>query len=1116
MRRTLALVLLAASAAVAADDPPEMIDGVARIAGTDRPAARVTLHVGRPGEPDLAVVTDEGGRFAALAPDNVLAFRRDGQQGPQFEAEAEAPGRWTWEPADTFPFPNSNDAARKQIGEALRRPAPTTWRGGGAAATLRLECPPFGEVEVLVRGPDGAAVADRPVQVVPVWMPGEMRGFAEAVFRGRTDASGRFRMRWFDGMRRLRVIVPGVGFGSTPPFEVTPGAVTRLETPPLARFGAIAGRLDPALAKPGTQVRLDEQPIPPASCDAEGRFELRDVPPGEHTLRVSRDGRSVPHRQAAARVAPGATVAGVAIEAPEPAPPGAAPKPRLIGGPPRNGPDGKPEEVTWIEGTTRDAAGRPVAKAEVFVRTGYHGGIRMYEEVRKTTSDDRGHYEIRGPVRNFVEPLIVVAHVEGRPPAVATAPGRSARNDRAAALDLTFADRGGSARVAVLKEGRPLAGAGVGLAFEGAAFALSDLSYVGAARGPERAELDAIVSPTAQTGADGVAHFAGLLPGLYDVLAIDSPEPGGVRAMAWTRQGGMAYGRARGLGVAAGREASTALAVAPEDGAVRFLVLRPDGRPVTGQSVSFQFGPAGNVRSGGMLRLDDKGVGEHAFYGPGVWSVVIRFRDTELKSFPAYEEPFYEAEAMVPVSSALRLDEPIRMVGIRRERGSLRVRLLDPDGRPARGAIEVAAFMGRADFAASADARGEVRFEAMPSKAYPLRAFLEGPPPVAMTGPWPDDAALRGPYAIVPAAEGTVTAGREAVVEMRAKAVGYVRGTLHPAPGRKPSDYVVATDHDHRLLRQDSRVDPDTGQFLVGPVFAGPARLRVLLKRTAAAYPEAGSKAIEVLAGAVTHADVTADDAKAPGHPGGRQAMLGMGGLSVLETDPEKTPVTVVQAGGTSPAFAAQALLFVPEYTPPISSAIAGADGRLSWRGLWVTGDPADRGKEGNVDRPTMVISLPGSAGATILPLEPGRPTRAELPAPVAAEGRVTVGGRAIAGGGAGVRVVAAHKGRGAARRRPGRRGDDDARRSLHPARSDARPLPRPGGARRHLGLARRRPHRRPGPGPAPAGARYPRARRDRDPRGRRHRRPPARRRLPDPGPARRPPRLALADDVPH
>ena len=294
-----------------------------------------------------------------------------------------------------------------------------------------------------------------------------MHGFGEARFDGRTDTAGRFRMRWFDGQRRLRVMVPGVGFGSTPPFEITVGSVTRLETPPLARFGTIAGRLAPELAKPGTEVGLDRQAIH-APCDAEGRFELSDVIPGEHTLRISRNGQGVAHQQAMARAVPGARTEGVVIRAPEPMPPGLPNGQGLqFGRPPRNGPNGRLEEDIWIEGTVRDAAGKPVAKAVVFARSTYHGGIRMYEEIRKATSDDRGHYEVRGPLRGWIGTLAVVAHVAGRPPVVSTAPARPMQNDRPATLDLTLADRGGSARIAVLKEGKPLAGAGVGLCSKG-------------------------------------------------------------------------------------------------------------------------------------------------------------------------------------------------------------------------------------------------------------------------------------------------------------------------------------------------------------------------------------------------------------------------------------------------------------------------------------------------------------------------------------------------------------------------------------------------------------------------------------------------------------------------
>jgi hypothetical protein len=356
------------------------------------------------------------------------------------------------------------------------------------------------------------------------------------------------------------------------------------------------------------------------------------------------------------------------------------------------------------------------------------------------------------------------------------------------------------------------------------------------------------------------------------------------------------------------------------------------------------------------------------------------------------------------------------MVGARRERGSLRVRLLDADGRPAPGAVAIDGFMGRPDFAASTDAQGEVRFEGMPSKEYRLRGFLEAqaPPTIPGSGPWPEDAALRGPYAIAPGTAATVTSGRETFVEIGARSVGYLGGTLRPASGRKPSDYVIFADHDAQQLREDSRVDPDTGRYLVGPVLAGPTTLRVRLKSRVGPYPEAGTRAVAIVPGEVTPMDVSAEDIKAPERPAAdRQMMLGMGGISVLEGGPEGTPVTVVQADGTTPAFAAQALLYVPGQPQPVSMGLAGADGRLVWRGLWVAVDPAARGRDGNVDRPTLVVSLPGSTGATILPLEPGRATRLVLPAPVAAEGTVSLGGRPIAGGGGRIRVVAAHEGRG-------------------------------------------------------------------------------------------------------
>jgi hypothetical protein len=59
-----------------------------------------------------------------------------------------------------------------------------------------------------------------------------------------------------------------------------------------------------------------------------------------------------------------------------------------------------------------------------------------------------------------------------------------------------------------------------------------------------------------------------------------------------------------------------------------------------------------------------------------------------------------------------------------------------------------------------------------------------------------------------------------------------------------------------------------------------------------------------------------------------------------------------------------------------------------------VTVKPAEKARE----RPTLVASLPGSTGATILRLKPGRALRVVPLAPVAAPGTITLGGLTIAG----------------------------------------------------------------------------------------------------------------------
>ncbi|SIO61110.1 Carboxypeptidase regulatory-like domain-containing protein [Singulisphaera sp. GP187] len=978
--------LLLAIPAVAVDEPLGTIEGVARFAGTDRPAAGLTLHVIEQTDPRFAVVVDGQGRFRSPAPSGWSVPQPDGVATPCW-AVAEPAGRWQVEPIDSPPFPLPPEPLRQSVAQGLARHVKASWKKG----ILRVECPEPGEVDVLVRGPDGKPLPDRPVRVVPDAAAFQSFGPANARFAGRTDAAGRFRMRWFEGTRQLWVTVPGEGSGSSPMFEVAAGKTVTVETSPLARFGSIAGRLAPKLAGPGVNVVLDPKTQKPTPCDEDGRFEVREIPPGRYVLRLTKGNEGVRAGQVTVWVAPGGKVEGLVVdEIPPPTPEEVEQQKKLLQH--LNGRRGKNDkDELWVEGTVRDTSGRPLAGADVFVRTAFHGGMRMYEDVRQASTDARGHYAISGPVHGFVEGLVVVAKAKGRPPAVANAEARSTRNDRPSKLDLTLADSGGSASVTVLKDDKPLSGANVRLEAEGGANIHFGFGWASGTEGPALAALDAILGPTAATDRDGVAHFGDLLPGLYAAYA---------------------HAEAHGVAVSPGREAKVTLATAPVEHVARFLVVRPDGRPVTDQDVSLQFGRGGQTNWSSSMKLNGEGAGERSFESAGLWTVVVRFRDAPINSFPIHEAPYDEAEALVPVSPTLGAVEPIRLVGVRRERqtGSLLVRLLDVDGRPARGVV------GFDGSISSTDERGEIRFKGLPGRKLFVAGHLNGPtpPPWSTAGPMPADDALRGRFALVPAAEVAVVPGREATLELRARPLGYVRGTLKPADGRWAADYGVFPQYDRRVLEPSWRYDPATGDFLAGPFPSGPATLQLFEKMPDGTQRNCGRPVVEVVAGEVVHVELKPGEPEAADRSAAkRQTMLGMGGITVNPGAPEAAPLTVFLPDGTTPAFAAQAILYEPGQEQPTAHGISDASGHLTWRGMWRFGNADDPPKAGLVEKPTLVVSLPGRHGAAIVPLEEGAARRVVLPPTIEAEGTVKLGGRAPRVDGSLVRVVAAHQGRG-------------------------------------------------------------------------------------------------------
>jgi hypothetical protein len=134
-----------------------------------------------------------------------------------------------------------------------------------------------------------------------------------------------------------------------------------------------------------------------------------------------------------------------------------------------------------------------------------------------------------------------------------------------------------------------------------------------------------------------------------------------------------------------------------------------------------------------------------------------------------------------------------------------------------------------------------------------------------------------------------------------------------------------------------------------------------------------------------------------------------LGELSVLEGDPGAVVGSVVLADGMTPAFAAQSLLFAPGEAQPVASGVSDAAGRITCRGRWISGNPVSPGRDGQVERPSAVVRLPGQNVAVVLATAPDRLARAVLPPPLAAEGRGTFGGRPVDGRNARMRVVAAY-----------------------------------------------------------------------------------------------------------
>ena len=644
-----------------------------------------------------------------------------------------------------------------------------------------------GDVELVIRDPEGRPVANRMVRVVD-FAPFPYGGTNPPKMREiMTDAEGRVRAPVEIGLRRLNIRVAGVGFGGTGLFEVRESQIARPDLPRLARFARVEGKVDRALLQPGLHVDVSHSVIPQprpddvsVPCDVDGRFVFAEVIPGELHLRLFQDKRQVAVGRIPLFAEPGQPRRDVVLGPPQPRDPAQEREQKATLD--RLNWNKSKEEITWVEGTVRNTRGVPLESAEVIVKGVYYGGIRNYSDLRTTRTDTKGHYQIRGPHANFQDSFTVVVRSPGRAPLLAYArgPGWDDAGPRGP-LDLTVPDHGGVLTVRVLKDGKPAANVPIALHERGL------VERIWSRGTGDQQTLQKLFNPVERTDKEGVARFTDLYPCCYQLRA--SEDGSGLGVFPIPANEGVARAVVPVVPVVAGEELSITVTLHHEPASATLQALRPDGTPPGHRGITFLFGLR-ETSAASSMDFDANGIGTHRFTDSGLWAVGLYFRETASPGMPTNWEPFYEGSALLPISPGYTLEAPVKLTCDPHPPGSIQARLIGLDGKPARGTILLVtgygADQGAIDRAASTDLEGVARFMDLTSGSYRIRGSMEAYPPPYLPlghGPLPDDATLRD-QVVFPAEEVKVRSGTETRVQLQPVKAGYARGGSRRLPAR--------------------------------------------------------------------------------------------------------------------------------------------------------------------------------------------------------------------------------------------------------------------------------------------------------------------------------------------
>lgn len=365
---------------------------------------------------------------------------------------------------------------------------------------------PVGTLELTVRDLHGEPLKRANIEIFPL-LDNPFQTKTPSV-QAKTDERGVARFFCPAGVQSCRLVAHGVGYAILGTFEVLEEKTTRLTAPLLLPFAVVEGTVPAEARKDGTTVRMLGLHNDSTEWDAKGRFVFRNVPCGQHGLKVYAGDKDLDW-EAFVKVAPGQRVQARFLQREVPKHQGDQPA-----SPARAAPKEKPGKTVWASGHVRDENGRPVSGATVFAIASFHGGIRMYETIQSVRTDGEGRYRIEGDENLSMLSVRFVAHKTGQLPAFRSQP-RSADTP----CDLILPARGGKLEVTVVENKKPRAGVSVQLSVN-AGPGLYNSHYVGSAHGPDRDRLTELLYPVATTDADGMARFSHLLPGIYTIHAV--------------------------------------------------------------------------------------------------------------------------------------------------------------------------------------------------------------------------------------------------------------------------------------------------------------------------------------------------------------------------------------------------------------------------------------------------------------------------------------------------------------------------------------------------------------------------------------------------------------------